>query len=76
MLFPSQCGFRKDYSAQNCLLVTTERFNEAIDRGDKFGTLLVDPSKEFDCINYSFLIAKIDSYGILPMSTKIIFSFF
>ena len=26
LLFPSQCGFRKGYSTQHCLLVLTEKF--------------------------------------------------
>ena len=37
ILFPSQCGFRKGYSAQHCLLVMIEKFKEAIDRGFEFG---------------------------------------
>ena len=75
ILFPSQCGFRKRYSAQLYLLVMTEKFKEAIDRGDKFGALLTDLSKAFHCINYPLLIAKIDSYGVSPLSTKIIFPY-
>ena len=33
--FPSQCGFRKGYSAQHCLLVMIEQFKEAIGRGNE-----------------------------------------
>ena len=58
ILFPSQCGFRKGYSAQHCLLVMIEKFKEAIDRGNEFGALLTDLSKAFDCMNHPFLIAK------------------
>ena len=58
ILFPGQCGFRKGYSAQHCLLVMIEKLKEAIDRGDKFGTLLTDLSKAFDWINHSFFIAR------------------
>ena len=61
ILFLSQCGFSKGYSTQHCLLVMTEKFKEAIDRGDKFGALLTDLSKAFDCINHPLLIAKIYS---------------
>ena len=53
--FPSQCGFRKGSSAQHCLLVMIEKFKEAIDRGYKFGALLTDLSKVFDCINHLLL---------------------
>ena len=51
----------------------TEKFKEAIDRWDKFGYLLTDLSKTLDCINHPLLIVKIDSYGVLPLSTEIIF---
>ena len=34
-----------------------------------------DLSKAFGCINHPFLIAKIDSFGFSPLSTKIIFSY-
>ena len=52
-----------------------EKFKEAIDRGNKFGALLTDISRAFDCINHPLLIAKIDSYGFSPSSTKTIFSY-
>ena len=41
ILFSSQCGFRKGYSVQHCLLVMFEKVNAAIDRGNEFGTLLI-----------------------------------
>ena len=59
MLFRSQCGFRKGYNAQHCLLVMIEKIKEAIDRGYEFGALLTDLSKAFDCINHPLLIAKL-----------------
>ena len=61
--FASQCGFRKGYGAQHCLLVMMEKEKEAIDRRNKFGAVLTDLSKAFDCINHPLLIAKIDNYN-------------
>ena len=52
-----------------------EKFKEVIDRGDKFGALLTDLSKTFDCIDHPLLIAKIDSYGVSTLSTNIIYSY-
>ena len=37
LLATNQCRFRKGFSSQHCLLVMLEKFNEAIDRGNKFG---------------------------------------
>ena len=73
ILLPSQCGFRKGYSAQHCLLVMIEKFKEAIDRGYEFGALLTDLSKAFDCINHPLLIAKLYNYGVSPLSINLIF---
>ena len=75
ILFPSQCGFRKVYSTQHCLLVMIEKFKEATDRGNELGDLLTHLSKTFDCINYLLLIAKLYNYGVLPLSINMIFSY-
>ena len=76
ILFPSQCGFRKGYSTQHCLLVLIEKFKEAIDTGNKFGALLTNLSKSFDCLDHSLLVGKLHWYGLSPFSFKIIFSYF
>ena len=34
LLATNQCGFRKGFSSQYCLLVMLEKFKEAIDRGN------------------------------------------
>ena len=54
ILFPSPCGFRKGYTTQHCLLVLIEKFKEAIDAGNKFGALLTDLSKTFDCLDHPY----------------------
>ena len=59
ILLPSQCGFRKGYSFQHCLLAMLENFKKSVDDGNEFGALLTDLSKAFDCIDYKLLIAKL-----------------
>ena len=75
ILFPSQCAFRKGYSAQHCLLVMIEKFKEAVDRGYESGALLNDLCKAFDCINHPLLITKLYNHGVSPLSTNIILSY-
>ena len=75
ILFPSQCGFRKGYSAQHFTLVIIEKIKEAMDRGYEFVALLTDLSKAFDCINHPLLFAKVYSYGVSPLSINMIFSY-
>ena len=57
-----QCGFRKGYSTQHCLLMMLESWKEAVDKNKAFGTLMTDLSKAFDCLSHDLLIAKLHSY--------------
>ena len=58
-----QCGFRKGFSTQNCLLYMIENWKESLDQGGHYGALLTDLSKAFDCIMHDLLIAKLQAYG-------------
>ena len=74
-LSPYLCGFRKGYSTQYCLLAMLEKFRKALDKKEKFGALLTDLSKAFDCLNHDLLIAKLDAYGFDHNSLHIILSY-
>ena len=43
-----QCGFRKGFSTQHCLLLIIEKWKKAVDKDQTFGALLIDLSKAFD----------------------------
>ena len=58
-----QCGFRKNQSTQDCLMLLVEMWKEALYRGIFFDALLTDLSKAFDCISHFLMIAKLDAYG-------------
>ena len=57
-----QCGFRKGYGAQNCILVMLETWKEVTDNNKIFGALLTDLSKAFNCLSHELLIAKLHAY--------------
>ena len=70
-----QCGFRKNHSAQNCLVYMLEKFKEALDKKNNFGALLTDLSKAFDCIPHDLLVAKLHAYGFDYKSLNLIYNY-
>ena len=47
-----QCGFRKGFSPQHCLLAMIEKWKSSNDKEKAFGALLTDLSKAFDCLSH------------------------
>ena len=70
-----QCGFRKDFSTQQCLLTLLEKWKNAFDKGKMFGAVLTDLSKAFDCLNHELLIAMLNAYGFTLLALKLIHNY-
>ena len=51
-----QCGFRKGYSTQYCLILLIETWKRSVDSKGAAGALLTDMSKAFDCLSHELLI--------------------
>ena len=64
ILSKKQCGFRKGYNAQHCLIALIEKWKKSVDNGGAFGALLTDLSNVFDCLSHELLIAKLTAYGL------------
>ena len=58
-----QFGFRQGYSSQQCLLVLIEKWKKSLDKGIKYGALLTDLLKTFDCLLHDLLVTKLHAYG-------------
>ena len=68
-----QCGFRKRFNTQQCLLKMLEKWKRSVDEGKVFGVLLTDLSKAFDCLDHELLIAKlINAYGFSLPALRLI----
>ena len=70
-----QCGFRKGYNAQHCLMAMIEKWRKFLDIGGHAGGLLTDLSKAFDCIDHELLIAKLHAYGFDTDALNFIYSY-
>ena len=66
-----QCGFRKGFSAQNCLLLMIDRWKEAVDSNIVFGAIRTYLSK-VDCICHDLLVAKLHASELSLSTLKMI----
>ena len=65
------CGYRKDFSTQQALLLLIEIWKNILDQNGYSGGILMDLSKAFDTINHDLLIAKLGAYYFDTESLKL-----
>ena len=70
-----QCGFRKGYNAEQCLISMTEKWYKAPDVGDHAGALLTDFSEAFDRIGHELLLVKLNAYSLDSRSLYFLFPY-
>ena len=58
-----QCGFRKGFGAQHCLVSMLEKWKSANGNKKLFEGRLLDISEVSDCLSLDLLIAKLNAYG-------------
>ena len=70
-----QCGLRKGFRTQHCLLLMLEKWKHAVGNKKVFGARLTDLSKAFDCICRDLLIAKLNAYGLSLPALKLVHNY-
>ena len=75
LLSKYECGFRRGFSAENCLLAMLEKWKSLVDTGKAFGLLLTDLSKAFDCLSHELIIGKLNAYGFSLSALKLMQSY-
>ena len=75
-IFPKyQCGYRKGYKAQHCLMTMIEKWRKFLGIEGHAGALLPDLSKAFDCMVHELLIAKLHAYDFDTDALKFLYSY-
>ena len=70
-----QCGFRKGFSTQHCLLLMLKGWKRAVDNRKVFEILLTELSNVFDCLSHELLLAKLYAYGFSMSALRLIYSY-
>lgn len=64
LLNPAQSGFRPLHNAQDVILKTIDDWKLEMGKGKVVGAVMIDLSKAFKSIDHSFLLAKLNAYGV------------
>ena len=70
-----QCGYRKGYGTQDCLLAMVVNCKNALHQGKDYGALVIDLSKACDCLPHDLIVAKLHLYSFSIESLKLINSY-
>ena len=72
ILSPKLCVFRKGHSTQHALLNLLKNWEKTLDKTGVIRTVLMEPSKAYDCLPHDLLIVKLPAYGLEDSATSLI----
>jgi hypothetical protein len=72
LLFSSQYGYRPKHSTDLAAAEIIDRLTKLLDTGKKSLAIFIDLSKAFDTLNHNILLRKLEYYGLLELSLKLI----
>ena len=69
------CGYEKGFSTQTALFYFIKKWKFMLDKKRYVGAILTEFSKAFNTTNYDLLVAKLNTYGLVKETIKLIFSY-
>ena len=69
------CGFRKAHSTQHALFKFLQAWQEELDKSGLVGTILIDLSKAYDCLQHHLLVAKFEAYDVDKTGLSLIYDY-
>ena len=69
------CGFRKGRSTQHAFIRLLNRWQSSLDKNETVGTILMDLSKAYDCLNHELLIAKLNANGVKIQALRLLYDY-
>ena len=70
-LLKCQCVFWEGYVAQHCLLAKSEKWKQAVDNSQAFGTLLTDLSEASNSLPHELLITELNAHKFCLKALKL-----
>ena len=70
-----QCGLRKGFSAQHCLVATLKKWKSCNENGKSFAALMADLSKAFSYLSHDLIITKLHAYGFNKQALELMNSY-
>ena len=64
LFYKNQFEFRKQHSTSHAIITLVEKVSEALDKGKMGLGILLDLKKEFDRVNHTILLRKLELFGI------------
>ena len=75
LFFFLKLRFRKNHNTQYTLLNMTEKWKDALDKGEKVGTIFMDLTKAFDALNHNLLLANLHAHDFSSNTMKFVQSY-
>ena len=72
---PYLCAFRRGHGCQTTLLRLLEDWRNALEKNQYVAAVLMDLSKEFDCLTHDILLDKLSAYGMSTDSVSLLESY-